>query len=115
MLLLLRRGSDVPPTEPEAARKTIGVAEKLPCDSLVGQSQGACAATEHGELVMTAGLGTRPTQDAADLHSTSLPPRLAGLRACALAGPLFSLNINCVRVPCPTSGGLSIYLVSGLP
>ena len=81
MLLLLRRGSDVPPTEPEAARKTIGVAEKLPCDPLVGQSQGACAATEHGELVVTAGLGTRPTQDAADARATSLPPRASPVSA----------------------------------
>ena len=107
MLLLLRRGSDVPPTEPEAARKAIGVAEKLPCDPLVGQRQGAwatCAATEHGELVMTAGLGTRPTQDAADARAVlRRRPASPGLRACALAGPLFSLNINRVRVPCPTS------------
>ena len=98
MLLLLRRGSDVPPTEPEAGKKTIGVAEKLPCDSLVGRRQGACAATEHGALVITVGLGTRPTQDAADARATSLPPRLAGLRACALAGPLFALYINTVCV-----------------
>ena len=92
MLLLLRCGSDVPPTDPEAAQKTIRVAEKLPCDSRGGQRHGACAATEHGDLAMTVGLGTRPTQDAADAQATSLPPRLAGLRACALAGPLYSLS-----------------------
>ena len=84
MLLLLRRGSDVPPTEPEAARKAIGVAEKLPCDPLVGQRQGAwatCSATEHGELVVTAGLGTRPTQDAADARATALRCRPAPRRS----------------------------------
>ena len=96
MLLLLRRGSDVPPTEPEAARKTIGAAEKLPCDPLVGQSQGACAATEHGELVVTAGLGTRPTQDAADARATDFaaaPPRRSP-RLCTRRTAVLPVHFN---------------------
>ena len=42
------------------------------------------------------------------LQHFAAAPRLAGLRACALAGPLFSLYINRVRVPCPTSDILGV-------